>query len=250
MEKQFLKENEKLEDLNLDGLKIIQNSLLYRFTSDAVILSNFVKAKPSDKLIDLGTGSAVIAILTAHKNNLQNVVGVELQKDLADMASRSVAYNKMQNKIQILNMDMKNILSYQTRKNLGLENFDIVVSNPPYKKGQTRKNLSESARLARHEIAIDMQTICKIASVLLKFSGKFFVIYDANRLAELMFCLKQNGLEPKKMLLTQPAENKQPTLVLIEAVKGGKEGLKILPNLTTNDKDGKYLQTLKYLKLN
>lgn len=244
-----LKENETLEDLQLDGLKIIQSQSLYRFTSDAVLLANFVKAKPADKLLDLGTGSGIIAILTAYKNKLKNVVGVELQKDLAEMASRSVEFNNMQNNVKILNMDMKDLLKTEIREENDLKNFDIVVCNPPYKKqGSSKLNVNESQKIARHEVAVNLETIVKVAKSILKFGGKFYIVCESERTAELIFQLKTQKLEPKRMFFTQSSEKSNAILVLVEAVYGGKESVKVLPNIITNDKNGKYLEEIKRLK--
>ena len=251
MEDIFLKENETLEDLQYNNLKIIQNKNLYRFTSDAVILSNFIKAKSSDVLVDLGAGSGIISILATCKNNLKHTVGIEIQKELFDMANRSIKFNNLQSRINMINMDMKNLNNYKVRKNLGLCDVDVVVSNPPYKKeGNKKLNLEQSVRIARHEICINMKDLFHTANTLLKFGGKFFVVYDANRLAEIMFELKTNNLEPKRMFLTQSSSDKEPILVFIEAIKGGKEGIRILPNLITNDKNGLYLEEVKKLKFN
>ena len=146
---------------------------------------------------------------------------------------------------------MSNLNNYKVRKNLGLCDVDVVVSNPPYKKeGNKKLNLEQSVRIARHEICINMKDLFHTANTLLKFGGKFFVVYDANRLAEIMFELKTNNLEPKRMFLTQSDSNQEPILVFIEAVKGGKEGIRILPNLITNDKNGLYLEEVKKLKFN
>ncbi|MDD2227117.1 MAG: methyltransferase [Clostridia bacterium] len=282
---EILKDDEQIEDLQLDGLKIIQNRSLYRFTSDAVILANFVRATPKNFVIDLCTGSGIIAILTAYKNKLKNVLGIEIQKELADMARRSVKFNKLESAIKIINCDIKNIkiqadnlkksnslfefipesITQKNESTLFLKKTaDVIICNPPYKKMQNQETLKSNANnfesldvkkvdskiLARHEVAIKMEEIIKVAYSLLKFGGKFYVIYDSERTAELIFKLKQYGLEPKKILFTQPKDNSNAILVLVEAVKGGKEGVKILPTLITNDKDGKYLEKIKNLKLN
>lgn len=239
----LLKENEKIEDLCLDGLKIIQSPSLYRFTSDAVILANFVKAKPTDKLLDLGTGSGIIAILATYKNQLKNTVGIELQTELADMANRSVLLNKLENNIKIINADMKKL------KQFDLPEFDIVVCNPPYKKiGTSKLNKSETDKIARHETTITLKEICQTASKSLKFGGKFYVCLDADRTAELLYLLKSENLEPKKMFFTQSSEKSVAKIVFVQAIKGGKESVKVLPMLITNDKDGKYLEIVKQMK--
>lgn len=245
----ILKQDEELEDLQINGMKIIQSKSLYRLTSDSVILSNFIKAKQKDKVVDLGTGSGIIAILTTVKNNLTNTFGVELQTELADMARRSVEYNSLQERVKILNLDMKQLFDHQIREKYGLNAVDVVVCNPPYKKaGTARQNMNESLKIARHEITITLEEIVVIAKNLLKFRGKFYVVCDADRTAELIFYLKKNNLEPKKMFFTQSAEDSNAILVFIEAVYGAKESVKVLPMVITNDKDGKYLEKIKKMK--
>lgn len=236
-----LKENEVLEDLNLDGLKIIQNKKLYRFTSDPVILANFVSAKKTDKLLDIGTGSGIIPILVCHKTNLKSAVGVEIQTPMADMAKRSVEFNNLTQKIIIETADIKSFQSTQV--------FDIVTCNPPYKKaGACKPNEEKSKALARHEITLNLKEVCVCAKKHLKFGGRFYVCLDASRTAELLFELKNIGLEPKKMFFTQSDVSAYPSIVFVEAVSGGKEGIKVLPNVVVNDKDGKYLESVKKMR--
>ena len=240
MEK-ILKENEVLEDLCLDNLQIIQNIGLYRFTSDPVILANFVKAKKTDRLLDIGTGSGIIPILVCHKTTLQCAVGVEIQPEMADMARRSVEFNNLQDRISIQNVDIKSFNCNEV--------FDIVTCNPPYKKAGTSKpNEEKSKALARHEIMLNLKEVCLHAKKHLKFGGKFYVCMDASRTAELLFELKNVGLEPKRMFFTQSDESMPPAIVFVEAVNGGKEGIKVLPNLIVNDKNGKYLESVKKMR--
>lgn len=247
---QLLKSGEEFEDLQLDGMKIIQSKDLYRFTSDAVILANFVRAKSSDVLLDLGTGSGIIAILATYKNNIQTAIGIDIQPKLVDMATRSVAHNNLTERISIVELDMKQLLSSREVEKFGFNRFDVITCNPPYKKrGSAKKvNQNESQSIARHEIEINLAEICKVASNCLKFKGKFYICLDSDRVAELIYNLKTNGLEPKRMFFTQPSEESEAKIVFIEAVKGAKEGVRVLPMLITNDRDGGYIQTIKKLK--
>lgn len=248
MTNKYLKNDEKFEDLQFNGLKIIQSKNLYRLTSDAVILANFVKAKKTDVLVDLGTGSGIIAILASQKNQTKKTYGIEIQPELADMAKRSVEANNLKN-IEILNIDMLELMQSKTRKNNGIEAVDVVVCNPPYKKsGTARLNENQSQKIARHETKINLLQICQVAKSLLKFHGKFYIVCDADRLAELIYDLKQNSLEPKKMFFTQSSAKSKANLVFIEAVLGAKESVLVLPMLITNDKDGLYLQEVKKMK--
>ena len=236
-----LKNHEVIEDLMLGGLKIIQSTRLYRFTSDPIILANFVKAKKTDRILDIGTGSSIIPILVCHKTNPKHIVGVELQKELANMALRSVVLNNLSEKITIQNVDIKDFKSEKV--------FDIVTCNPPYKKcGTSKPNESQSKALARHEITLNLKEVCLCAKKNLKFGGKFYVCIDAERTAELLFELKCVGLEPKKMFYSQSSLGASPSILFVEAVNGGKEGIKVLPNIIVNDKDGKYLETVKKMR--
>lgn len=238
-----LHQNEVVEDLCLDGLKIIQNAGLYRFTSDAVILANFVRAKRTDALLDIGTGSGIVAILAAHKNNLSDAIGVEIQPQMADMARRSVALNKMEDRIKIVNADIKDFHKLCSKV------FDVITCNPPYKKAQAGKvNDCESKSIARHEVALDLPALCKAANRLLKFGGKFYVCMDAVRAAELLFELKNAGLEPKKMFFTQSSPQSEGKILFVQAQKGAKAGIRVLPALITNDLDGSYLETVKKMR--
>lgn len=244
MKNNILKQDEVLEDLCLDDLKIIQNKNLYRFTSDSVILANFVKAKQTDQFLDIGTGSGIIAILAVHKNKINSAVGVELQPNLANMASRSVMLNGLADNIKIVCQDIKDFT-----KDAFNESFDVITCNPPYKKagiGKVNDTLSKS--IARHEIKITLSEICVCVKKLLKFGGKFYACIDADRTAELIFELKKNGLEPKKMFFSQSSTKTNANIVFIMAVKGGRQGVRVLQPLITNDKDGNYLESVRKMR--
>lgn len=225
---------ERIENLDYN-LKIYQNSALYTFTSDAVLLAKFASAKPSDIVVDLGTGSGIIALYLAKKTLAKKIYGVEIQKSLAEMAIRSVELNNLQNRIEIVNMNM---LDFKA-------SADVVVCNPPYKKAGNIVNQSSSAAIARHEVEINLDKLILTVKRLLKFGGKFYVSYDANRSAELIYKLSKNGLEPKTMFFTQSNPEADASLVFIKAVLGGKPSVRVLKTLITNDKSGKYIENLK-----
>lgn len=239
-----LKENERLDDLQIGGLKIIQDKTKYCFTSDSAILANFVSAKKSDKVCEIGTGTGVISILLMYKQNPEKIYAFEVQKETAELAKRNVDLNLLNDKIEIINSPIQDFEKYVKR-----ESFDVVVSNPPYRKVNETSfiSLREEEAISKHEVKLNLDELVLCAKNLLKFGGKFFLVYDATRTAELIYKLKQNNLEPKIMFFTSPSPTKNPVLVLIEAVKGGKEQVNVLPTLITNDKDGNYIYTIQNL---
>lgn len=226
----MLKENERLDDLQLNNLFIIQNKEKYCFTSDAVLLSNFCNVKTGETVIDFGTGSGIIAILLAAKTKAKFIYGVELQPDLCNMAKRSISYNNLDEKIEILNLDIKDLY-----KSLNVQ-ADVIVCNPPYfKSSDSLKNKNPDIASARHEHSINLSELCLAASRKLNFKGRFYIIYPADRLAELVNTLIINKLQPKKLQLVQANLKTAPHLVLIESVLGGKSGVRVLNNLIINN---------------
>ncbi len=224
---------EKIENLDY-GLKIYQNSDLYTFTSDSILLAKFVKVKKNDVIIDLGTGSGVIALYLAKRNEINKVYGIEIQQELAEMAKKSVLLNKLSDKIEIIN---KNMLDVNLKAN-------VIVSNPPYKKCNSVANVNKSRAIARHEIEINLENLLKTVNKLLQPNGKFYICYDADRSAELLYKLKNYKLEPKSMFFTYASLNKKASIVFVEAVKGAGEQIKVLPPIITNNSDGKYIENL------
>lgn len=234
----LLKQDETLDDLQLDGLMLIQKNGGYKFSTDSVLLSNFVKAKPNDVLVDLCSGSGVVAILACHKNKIKNAYMVELQPRLSDMAKRSLEYNGIKT--------IKPICADLTKAHeiLGHEMADVVTVNPPYfERGETSE--SDEIAIAMHEIKTSLADICKESSKLLKFGGRLFMVHSAERLTDILTLLRKNSLEPKRLRVVYPKQNKAPNLVLVEAKKGGRAGLKIEPPLILNNDDGTETDELK-----
>ena len=228
-----LNENERLDDLQIGGLYIIQDKTKYNFTADAVLIAGFSKVKKGDVVVDLGTGSGIIATLVAYKSKAQKVYGVEIQSELASMAKRSVDYNKLNDRVEIVNCDMKDFPKVYGKT------VDVVVCNPPYFKEQTcAKNVSEEIAICRHEIKATLVDVVTTTKKLLKFGGKFFLVHKADRLAEILYELKSNNLEPKRIRFVQSLVSSAPHLVLIESVLGANEGVIIERNLVLNNADG------------
>lgn len=218
-----LNNNEKIEDLGDKGLKIIQASDLYRFSVDSILLLNFIRAKNYEKIIDLGTGSAIIPLLLFSKRKGLSIYGIEIQKDLADMARRSVGLNNLQDHITIIQEDFRNLKNIF--KN---QQFEVVVSNPPYiSLGQGKINPSSNRAIARHEIKGDLEDIISVSNYLLKNKGRIYLIYKSTKLMKLVITLKKYGIEPKVAKFIHPRQGENANLVLLEGVKGGKEELKI-----------------------
>ena len=243
MENIILENGERLEDLQCNELKIIQNKDYYTFTSDSVILANFIDTKKKDKCVEIGCGCGVISILLSAKKEFENIVAFELQKEMADLAIKNINLNNLNKKISLINDDIKNFNKYIEKSSI-----DVVFSNPPYMLGgNENKNIIRDK--ARHENSLPLDMLTSSASQMLKFGGKFYVVYSAERSVELITSLIKNNLQPKRMFFTSNGKGKV-VLVVIEAVKGGKHGVKVLPELITNEENGEYLEKLhtKYIK--
>lgn len=220
MEK-FLRENERLDDLQLDGLMILQNPSLYCFTSDAVALANFVTNARDKRVVDLCAGSGVIGILVTHKQKPQSTVEVELQPYMADMCKRSIEMNGMSDKMQVVCGDVKDIYL-----SLGYESFDIAVCNPPYcKEDCGGVQLSPEIAMSRHEKYLTLRELMDSASRLIKSRGSLYLVHRFDRLAEVFYEMRRTGIEPKEMRLLS---KDKPVSVLIRGVKHASVGLRMV----------------------
>ena len=236
----ILKENERIDELHRNNYVIIQNKDKFCFGIDAVLLSSFANAKKGDKVFDIGTGTGIIPILMSAKTNATDFSAIDIQEESVDMARRSVLLNNLQNKITVEHLDVKNIFS-KFEKNT----FDVVTSNPPYITGGSGiLNDFSSKAIARHEILCNLDDILKGASGLLKPKGKFYMIHRPNRLADIMEGLRKYSLEPKVIRFIQPYKDKEPNMVLIEAVKNAGILLKVMPTLVIYDENKNYTKEL------
>ena len=240
----LLKENERLDDLQVGGLKIIQDKEKYAFTSDSALLANFIDAKKSDCCLEIGCGSGVISILLSYKGNPKEIVAFEIQPSAAELATRNIELNKLENKIRLINAPIQDFKKY-----VNAGGFDIVFSNPPYMKVGKNSLINEKEEIAisRHEIKLSLEELIENSSKLLKFGGKLYLVHKADRLAEIFYEMKNHNIEPKRMFFVSPSETAAPNIVLIEGKKGGKPGMKVLPTLIANDKNGDYLYTIREL---
>lgn len=241
-EADFLKKDEKLEDLELDGLHIIQSAGSYHFTSDSVLLANSVRALRGEKICDLGTGSGVIPLIVSAKTKASKIVGVEIQSEIANMAERSVKLNNLQDKISILNINL-----LDAPRILGHGAFDIVTANPPYfkvDKLQATSEENEVSRCAKYELSATLSDFVEAASKLLKFGGRLYLVSKIERLAECMTLFSNNKLEPKTITMVFPKPSKPADTFIVSATKNGKPGLKVT-SLFCHEESGEMTPALK-----
>lgn len=238
---ELLKENERIDDLEFKGLKIIQKNDGFCFGIDAVLLSDFSKdIRDNCKVLDLGTGTGILSILLSRKTKLSKIYGIEIQKDISDMAKRSVKLNNLDDKIEIINTDIKKLNEIFT-----INSFDAIVTNPPYKEQNSGKiNENEYKYISRHETTANLYDFIKISVQLLKDKGSFYMIHRPDRLVDIICTLRENNLEPKKMRFVYSNKEKEPKLVLIKAVKNAKKFLKIEKPLFVYDEDGNYTEEI------
>ena len=237
MEKIELKENERIDDLEYKGLKIIQNKEGFCFGIDSVLLSDFAKnIKKDSVVVDIGTGTGIISILLSKKAEIKKIYGIEIQEEVADMAKRSVKLNNLQDKIQIINKNIKNIF-----EEIEPNKIDAIVTNPPYMKLNTgAKNEEIKKLISRHEVECNLEDIIKISYKLLKSKGEFYMVHRAERIVDILYNLRKYKLEPKEIRFIHSKVGKEPNLVLIKAVKDAGEHLIIDSPLVVYNNDGTY----------
>lgn len=228
--------------LNYKDLKIVQNTDWFKFSIDSVLLSNFVKiTKNTTNIIDFCTGNAPIPLILSTKTRAK-ITGVEIQKDVYNLAKKSIEINNLQDRIEILNMDVKDIAQkYES------DSFDLITCNPPYFKLKESSIINDNdiKSVARHEIYINLDDIFKVARKILKNNGTIAIVHRTDRLIDIIDCMKNNNIEPKRLQLVYPKFNKESNIVLIEGAKNGKSSLKVLPPIYVHDEDGNYLEEIK-----
>ena len=235
-----LKDGERIDDLHRKGYFLIQNKDIFCFGMDAVLLSWFAKVNKGEKVLDLGTGTGVIPILLEAKTKGKHFTGIEIQKDCADMAKRSVSYNKLDEKIHIINGDMK-----EAGKLFDAASFDVVTANPPYMIGSHGiKNKKKPIAIAKHEILCTLTDVITAGAKSLKPGGRFYMVHRPFRLPEIFHVLGSKGLEPKRMQMVHPYIDKEPNMVLIEARRGGRPRMKVEKPLIVYKEKNSYSKEL------
>lgn len=213
-----LKDGERIDDLQRNGYKIIQNSEKFCFGMDAVLLTGFAHACKSDKLLDIGTGTGIIALLMEAKYGVSKAVGLEVQEESADMARRSVALNALEDKISIVTGNIKD-----ANELFSHGEFDVVISNPPYMiDSHGIKSNNEAKMIARHEILCNLDDIISQGGRVLKNGGNFFMVHRPFRLTEIIETMKKHGIEPKRIQFVHSYIDKEANMVLVEGKKGGR----------------------------
>lgn len=232
-----LKEKERLDELQRNGYQIIQNPEKFCFGMDAVLLSGFAKVKTGGTVLDLGTGTGIIPILMEAKTEASHLTGLEIQEESADMARRSVELNGLSAKIDIVTGDIK-----EADKLFQSASFDVITSNPPYMIGEHGlQNPDAPKAIARHEVLCTLEDVVGQAAKLLKPGGHFYMVHRPFRLAEIINVMIQYKLEPKRMQLVYPFVNKEPNMVLIEGVRGGKSRMTVEKPLIIYKEPGVYM---------
>jgi len=234
-----LKKDERIDDLGINNMKIIQNKNGFCFGIDSVLLSDFAKnIKEGAKCVDLGTGTGILGILLCAKTKLKEIIGLEIQEDVAEMAGRSIKLNNLENKFKILNINIKKIIEENI---LEKNSFDAVITNPPYKKLNTGKiNEEEKKIISRHEITANLFDFINTANYLLKDKGSLYMVHRPDRLADIIEIMRNQKIEPKEITFVYPQKNKEPNLILIKGVKNAKPFLKINKPLFVYDESGNY----------
>lgn len=232
----MLFENERIDDLHRKGYKIIQSTDGFCFGADAVLLSGFVRIKKGEKALDMCTGTGILPLLLEAKTEGSHFSAIEIQEKSADMARRSVILNGLEDKINIVTGDIKECTKYFSG-----EKFDVISCNPPYMKANSGYiNESSPKALARHEILCNIDDVFEAAFKMLKFGGRMYIVHRSERLADIMCSARKNGLEPKVMRLVIPYIFRPSELFLMELIKGGKPGLKLMNDLVIYKEDGSY----------
>lgn len=231
-----LYDNERIDDLQYKGLRLIQKKDGFCFGVDAVLLANFVDVKKNDEVVDLGTGTGIISILLAGKSQAKFITGLEIQSEMAEMALRSAALNGLKDRVKIVNGDIKSSVEL-----FGPSKFNVVVTNPPYmSRGGGLVNPLDLKAISRHEILCTLEDVVSASSRLLVPGGQLAMVHRPERLVDIVFLMRKYGIEPKCLRFVHPSPYKKPNLILIKGTRGGNPQLKMMEPLYIYDENGNY----------
>lgn len=235
-----LLEGERIDDLERNGYRIIQNKKRFCFGMDAVLLSGFAKVKEGECMLDLGTGTGIIPILLEAKTEGRHFTGLEIQEEVAEMAGRSVRLNHLEDKVEIVTGDIK-----EADRIFGKSVFDVVTSNPPYMiADHGLQNPNRSRAISRHEICCTLEDVIREAALVLKPGGRFYMVHRPFRLTDMMELLRKYHLEPKRLKMVHPYVDKEPNMVLVEAIRGSRARVTVEPPLIVFQEDGTYTKEI------
>lgn len=236
----MLQEDERIDDLQRNGYRIIQKKKGFCFGIDAVLLSGFARVKEGESAIDLGTGTGIIPILLEAKTEGRHFTGLEIQEEVAAMAERSVRLNGLEDRVEIVKGDIR-----EASRLFGKASFDVVTSNPPYMNdSHGLKNPDLPKAIARHEVLCTLEDVVREAALLLKPGGRFYMVHRPHRLAEIISVLKEHRLEPKRMKLVHPFVDKEANMVLLEATRGGRSMMKVEAPIIVYREQGVYTEEI------
>ncbi|MDU5107743.1 MULTISPECIES: tRNA1(Val) (adenine(37)-N6)-methyltransferase [unclassified Clostridium] len=235
-----LLEDESIDDLQLDNLYLIQKKQGFRFGVDAVLLSNFANVKNKHRVVDLCTGTGIIPFLIQGKYKPKEIIGIEIQDDMVEMANRSSKYNELENVVKFVNADLKNL---ELLKTLG--KFDVLTVNPPYKLNNSGIiNPHDKLAIARHEILCNLEDVIIAARQLLKDNGRIFMVHRPERLIDIFELMRKHRIEPKRVQMIQPNTKKAPNIVLVEGQRDGGAYLKWETPIYVYNEDGTYTKEI------
>ena len=228
--------------LGYKDLKIYQNTQMFNFSLDSVLLPNFVtNPSTAKRILDIGTGNAPIPLILSTKTNAK-IIGVEIQKEVYELAKKSVELNKLNDQIEIINEDINKL-----KDKFPSDHFDIITCNPPFFKvnNDSKFNKNDYKTIARHEVTLNLEQICEISKKTLKNGGILDIVHRPERLTDILHIFRKYNIEPKKIRFIHPKKNKEANIVLVEGKKNGKSGLKILSPLISHEANGDYTKEIK-----
>ncbi|SHK26910.1 tRNA1(Val) A37 N6-methylase TrmN6 [Hathewaya proteolytica DSM 3090] len=239
----YMLENETLDDLQLKGIYIIQKKDGFRFGVDAVLLSNFARVKKKESVMDLCSGTGIVPFILAGKTESDNICGMEIQKDMVEMANRTVEYNSLQHRVSFINEDLTNFDKLKK-----LEKYNVVTVNPPYKTGNCGiVNQEDKLAIARHEICCNLEQVIEAAKILLADGGRFYMVHRPERMVDAVTLMRKHKIEPKRIKMVIPMPGKAPNIMLIEGKRNGGRFFKWEPDLCIHNKDGSYTDEINQL---
>ncbi len=230
-----------INDLLGYNLKIVQDTDYFNFSLDSVLLVHFLNLKKNMKILDICSGNCPIPLMLSTKTN-SKIVAVEIQKEIYNLAKESIELNDLQNQIELLNMDAKDLTdSFET------DSFDLITCNPPYfiNNDSSKKNDNSIKTIARHELMINLEDIMKLARKLLKNNGSLVMVHRPERLSEIISIMLKNNISPKRIQFIYPKDNKESNMLIIEGTKNGNNSLKVLEPMIIHNEDGSYKDNIK-----